>query len=216
MNRVNPVYLNEISFDAVIDKIKSLKKIKFDYELAKLLKLEQSTLCEKRKRNALPYKEIIDFSVQENVSLDWLLFEGEAEIDPVKNNLKAVSEILNKLLLIKEDLSPDDFLTCFVKTPAMEPTLLLDDFIVIIKNCTPAVHGDGIYSLPSAFGASVVKSVGAAILALFHLGFHVTGKTWPLPYACGIRPRRRAWSLARELRWLHSSVRSRPSCSRAL
>jgi transcriptional regulator with XRE-family HTH domain len=137
------------NFSPVIDKIKSLKNIKHDSELARILGIEQSTFSERRKRNSLPYKEIIDFAEKENISLDWLLNGRGDETDTDKTKLKHeyLLEILKELMIIKEPLNPEDLQICFVKTLAMEPPLLLDDFLIIVKNCHPQTHGDGIYKI---------------------------------------------------------------------
>lgn len=136
-------------FSPVIDKIKSLKNVTFDSEVAKVLGIEQSTFSERRKRHSIPYKEIIDFAIKEKISLDWLLNGGGDEIDKDKTRLKHeyLLEILQELMIIKESLTPEVIQMLFVKTQAMEPTLLLNDFLVIVKNCHPQTHGDGIYHI---------------------------------------------------------------------
>jgi hypothetical protein len=138
---------DQTNYDFVMDKIKSLKKIKFDYELAKVLSIEQSTLSERRKRNSLPFKEIVEFAANENISLDWLLLEENHEKGQIGSHLKHQAELLNELRIVKEKLSHEDIQTCTIKTQAMEPLLLLDDFLVVVKHCEPATHGDGIYSI---------------------------------------------------------------------
>lgn len=67
----------------VLDKIKSIKKVSNDTELAVLLGAKgQSTVGSWRKRNSLPYEEIISFCVTEGIPLDSIFLKKEFVAEP--------------------------------------------------------------------------------------------------------------------------------------
>ena len=58
----------------IIERIKQVKNFKTDLEVAQLFDCELQTLNDCKKENKLPFKYLIDFCINENVSLDWLMF----------------------------------------------------------------------------------------------------------------------------------------------
>jgi transcriptional regulator with XRE-family HTH domain len=68
------------SVSDVLERIKVLKNIKKDADLAKMLGVEPNTVTTWRKRGSLPYEKIIAFCEREKVSLD-ALFMGEGRIE---------------------------------------------------------------------------------------------------------------------------------------
>jgi transcriptional regulator with XRE-family HTH domain len=57
----------------IIARIKSVKSIKSDLELARVLGLSRTALAERKRRGSIPYREIFILADKEGVSLDWLL-----------------------------------------------------------------------------------------------------------------------------------------------
>ena len=133
------------AFSSIMERIKHLKNIKFDIELSKILGIEQSAFSERRRRDSIPYKEIIDFARKEKVSLNWLFFEEGEEKNIEKSG--HFFEILNKQLPLVNQINPEHIQMFLIKTRAMEPTLLLDDLLIILNDCQPETHGDGIYKI---------------------------------------------------------------------
>ena len=62
-----------VDITTITDKIKELKGLKSDTAVAEVLKMNQSTFAERKRRNSIPYEEIISFCDREGISLDWLM-----------------------------------------------------------------------------------------------------------------------------------------------
>ena len=62
----------KISFCDILKKFKSKAGVKSDYEAAELLHLKQTTLSQRKKRESVPYEELIRYCQQNAVSLDEL------------------------------------------------------------------------------------------------------------------------------------------------
>lgn len=60
-------------FINIIDRIKELKSIKTDNAVAGLLNISQSAFAERKRKDSIPYEELVSFSVNEGISIDWLL-----------------------------------------------------------------------------------------------------------------------------------------------
>lgn len=76
------------SIAEILDKIKEIKKIKSDTELADFFEVKQSTLASWRARESIPHDIIIAFCNNENISLDWLLRgQGLRQIETEESKL---------------------------------------------------------------------------------------------------------------------------------
>lgn len=88
---------NKFNLHDILGRIKAIKDIKTDIELAKTLGMGRTTLAERKRRGSLPYDELIRFSFREGVSLDWLL-TGEGaqhrEKPVIEKEEKGVSKLL--------------------------------------------------------------------------------------------------------------------------
>lgn len=63
----------------IIDKMKKISNVKSDKEVAKLLKTKADTLSQWKTRNKIPFKELLEYSNIQNISLNWLL-TGKGEM----------------------------------------------------------------------------------------------------------------------------------------
>jgi transcriptional regulator with XRE-family HTH domain len=69
------------SFSEIVEKIKELKGLKHDYEVAELLNIKQNTISTNKNRNSISIKKITAFCHKEGISLNWLLHdEGPMKI----------------------------------------------------------------------------------------------------------------------------------------
>jgi phage repressor protein C with HTH and peptisase S24 domain len=69
----------ELNLVKIIDRIKELKKVSGDQEVADLLGMSRTALAERKRRESIPYDELVIFSDREGVLIDWLL-TGEGEM----------------------------------------------------------------------------------------------------------------------------------------
>ncbi len=80
--------------NAIIDRIKEIKKLNSDLDVAEILGISRTALAERKRRSSIPFEEIIRFSDKEGLSHEWLLtgkgperyvdkatFFGENQID---------------------------------------------------------------------------------------------------------------------------------------
>jgi len=70
----------------VIDKLKdvlsenSLDKKVFDKDVAVALNIPQTTFATMKKRNSIPYKEILEFCALKKISVNWLFFDQAVDM----------------------------------------------------------------------------------------------------------------------------------------
>lgn len=64
-----------VNLITIVDKIKKFKGLKSDTAVAESLNLNQSTFAERKRRNSIPFEEIINFCDSEGISLDWLILD---------------------------------------------------------------------------------------------------------------------------------------------
>ena len=57
----------------IIDRMKQLMNIKNDSDVAELLNINQSTFAERKRRNSVPYEEIIKFCDKQHIAIDYIL-----------------------------------------------------------------------------------------------------------------------------------------------
>ena len=75
-----------IDFFTVIEKIKDVisnksnnKKV-FDKDVAAELGIPQTTFATMKKRNSIPFREVMEFSARMKISINWLFFDQSAEM----------------------------------------------------------------------------------------------------------------------------------------
>jgi tetrahydromethanopterin S-methyltransferase subunit B len=61
------------SFSEIVEKIKKLKALSNDYEVADIILIKPKTLAVNKTRNSIPFQEITAFCNKEHISLNWLL-----------------------------------------------------------------------------------------------------------------------------------------------
>ncbi|GER92657.1 hypothetical protein A45J_0375 [hot springs metagenome] len=57
----------------IADRIKKLKGVLSDNDVAELLGMSRTAFAERKRRDSIPYEELVRFAEQESISLDWLL-----------------------------------------------------------------------------------------------------------------------------------------------
>ncbi len=75
-----------VDFKVIIDKLKDViaernvsKKI-FDKDVASELGIPQATFATMKKRNSIPYEEILQFCAQKKISVNWLFFDQAVDM----------------------------------------------------------------------------------------------------------------------------------------
>jgi hypothetical protein len=71
-------YIN-MDFESIIERIKKLKGLRDDQEVAALLGLTKGAFSERKRRGSIPKKELELFCERESINIDWLL-TGEGEM----------------------------------------------------------------------------------------------------------------------------------------
>lgn len=70
--------MEELEFAVILHRLQGLLKLKFKKDIAKKLGMTQAALTERLKRNAIPYKNIIDLCLENNINMN-TLFSKEDE-----------------------------------------------------------------------------------------------------------------------------------------
>jgi transcriptional regulator with XRE-family HTH domain len=93
------------SMDGIMNRIKDIEKISTDSEICVLLGISRSSLSGYRNREAIPYKEIVNYAVEKGVSIDFLITGLETQeteqIDALQqtiNEQKAIIDYSSKLI----------------------------------------------------------------------------------------------------------------------
>jgi len=75
-----------VSFSTVIDKLKeviserNLRKKIFDKDVANELGIPQATFATMKRRNSIPYEEILEFCAIKKISANWLFFDQAVDM----------------------------------------------------------------------------------------------------------------------------------------
>jgi phage repressor protein C with HTH and peptisase S24 domain len=75
-----------VDFSTVIDKLKeviserSLSKKIFDKDVANELGIPQTTFATMKKRNSIPYEEVLEFCAVKKISANWLFFDQAVDM----------------------------------------------------------------------------------------------------------------------------------------
>ena len=60
----------------ILERLKSVESVKYDYEIAQILDVSKSTVSYWRKKNVLPIKHIVKYTLPRSFSLYWII-KGE-------------------------------------------------------------------------------------------------------------------------------------------
>lgn len=75
--------MSDMDAEGVIDRLRRIAAAASDVELAEKIKVPYQTIASWKKRHSIPLKDLIRFSIEYKVSIDWLLF-GVARKDLVE------------------------------------------------------------------------------------------------------------------------------------
>lgn len=175
------------SFLEVIEEIKNVisaefsgKKI-FDKDVADILGISQMNFATMKKRNKIPYNELLDFCATKSISINWILYGQSPE---------SLVDATNKFFMIKylsdvnasaggggeneyEDVQqieiPHDFVQMLggerelkyieainVSGDSMEPTFSYNDIVFINRNKTDLQRG-GVFTIRTEAGLFIKR-----------------------------------------------------------
>ncbi len=175
------------SFLEIIEEIKNIisselsgKKI-FDKDVADILGISQMNFATMKKRNKIPYSELLDFCATKSISINWMLYGQSPE---------SLVDATNKFFMIKylsdvnasaggggeneyEDIQqieiPHDFVQLLggerelkyieainVSGDSMEPTFSYNDIVFINRNKTDLQRG-GVFTIRTEAGLFIKR-----------------------------------------------------------
>ena len=175
-----------VDFNTVIDKLKeviserSLSKKIFDKDVANELGIPQATFATMKKRNSIPYKEILEFCAMRKISANWLFFDqavdmlieetnkffniryyadirasagGGAEVfDEQYETITLDEKIMHNMV----GLGNTELEAIHVDGESMEPTLQ-DGSIVFIDRTQTNINRDGIFVAATTAGLFIKR-----------------------------------------------------------
>lgn len=166
--------INTLTFSDFLNKFKALTGAKSEQDIAHKLGIKQNTFSMRKKTGEVPYKELINFLIGENVSIDGFLIgeivkrqAEEYSYIPLYDIRAAAgpgtlieTEEVKDFLAFKQDwirgvlrVNPNNLRLIYVDGDSMEPTLHHGDLILVnIENHT--VVRDGVYVV--RFGQAVM------------------------------------------------------------
>lgn len=112
-----------ISFQDVVSNLKSVFNLKSDKELALKLNMKVTTFSERKRTNSIPYQEIIELCIAENININNIY---TAPIDLTVNsqsitvNLDSISKESLQKLLIENHLDLDELFNIFISKLLLE------------------------------------------------------------------------------------------------
>ena len=81
------------SMDGILNRIKDIENISLDTDICSLLGISRSSLSGYRNREAVPYKEIVNYAVEKGVSIDWILTGSQTkESEQIEALQKTINE----------------------------------------------------------------------------------------------------------------------------
>lgn len=115
----------------IVNRIKHLKNLKNDNEVASLLKISVTAFSERKKTGSIPFKNLCEFALEEGVSIDWLLI-GENKVAEEDTPYKVSSlltheeqEYTKKLIEVLRNAATKkaimENIDTFLKVPKVEP-----------------------------------------------------------------------------------------------
>ena len=81
------------SMEEIMKRIKDIENISLDTDICSLLGISPSSLSGYRNREAVPYKEIVNYALKKGVSIDWILTGSVSkESQEIKTLQKTINE----------------------------------------------------------------------------------------------------------------------------
>ena len=174
------------SFADVVEEIKSIispefapKKV-FDKDVAEILGISQMNFATMKKRNKIPFTELLDFCAKRTISINWLLYgqSPESLIEATNNYMiryytdisaSAGGGAQNDIEDIEELEIPEQFVFMLggerelknieainVSGDSMEPTFSYNDIVFINRNKTDLNRG-GIFTIRTEAGLFIKR-----------------------------------------------------------
>jgi len=170
----------------VIEKLKdviserTLSKKVFDKDVADVLGIPQSTFATMKKRNSVPYREILEFCASEKISANWLFFDQavdmlKAQTDKffqiryfadIRASAGGGAEVFNEnfeLITIDEKLMHSmvgsgntDLEAIKVEGDSMEPTFQ-NESIVFVDKAQNDINKDGVFIASTTTGLFIKR-----------------------------------------------------------
>ena len=87
---------NNHDFKKIMDRIKNILNLKSDGEIAEKLELSKQNYSEKKRKNSIPYENLINLCEKENISTDFL-FYNKGNFEKNTNYKIKLEKSINKL-----------------------------------------------------------------------------------------------------------------------
>ncbi len=158
-------------FDTVIERIKRYKQLRYDVEVAGLLGMTQSAFAERKRRNSIPYEELIEFCDREGIPYDWLL-EGKGA-EPAASSFSKINvyamagagdgrdfEQMEPIetIVLPSQYSPPNIVALKVRGESMEPTIYDGAVVGVDPDDRQIVNGK-VYAVWIPYEGAVIKRV---------------------------------------------------------
>jgi len=174
------------SFSDIVEEIKSIvsqefapKKV-FDKDVAELLGISQMNFATMKKRDKLPFNELLDFCAKRSISINWLLYgqSPESLVEATNNymiryyndvNASAGGGAESEYETIEALQLPEPFVITLggekelknieainVSGDSMEPTFSYND-IVFINRTKTDIHRGGIFTIRTDAGLFIKR-----------------------------------------------------------
>jgi len=170
----------------IIEKLKDVlsdmdfgKKI-FDKDVADILNIPQSTFATMKKRNSIPYKEILEFCAVKKISVNWLFFDQAIDMlktetekffqvryfsdirasagggaDVFDENFETIT-VDEKIMHNMVGMGNTELEAIHVEGESMEPTLQ-DGSIVFVDRSQTNINKNGIFIASTAGGLFIKR-----------------------------------------------------------
>jgi phage repressor protein C with HTH and peptisase S24 domain/DNA-binding Xre family transcriptional regulator len=174
------------SFSEIVEEIKSIispefapKKV-FDKDVAEVLGISQMNFATMKKRNKIPFNELLDFCARRSISINWMLYgqSPESLVEATNNymiryytdiNASAGGGADNTSEFAESLKIPPQFVTMLggqnelkyieainVSGDSMEPTFSYNDIVFINRNKTDLGRG-GIFTIRTEAGLFIKR-----------------------------------------------------------
>ncbi len=174
------------SFADIVEEIKSIvseefapKKV-FDKDVAEVLGISQMNFATMKKRNKLPFNELLDFCAKRSISINWLLYgqSPESLVEATNNymikyfndiNASAGGGADNEAETVENLKIPEQFVSMLggekelknieainVSGDSMEPTFSYND-IVFINRAKTDINRGGIFTIRTEAGLFIKR-----------------------------------------------------------
>ncbi len=175
------------TFSEIVETIKDIvssefpdKKV-FDKDIAELLEISQMNFATMKKRNKIPFSELLDFCAKRSIAINWLLYNQSPEslIEPTNRfymvryfssvNASAGGGAENDELEYEPLMLEENFVTSLggegelrhieainVTGDSMEPTFSYDDIVFINRSKTDISRG-GIFTIRTEYGLFIKR-----------------------------------------------------------